>query len=92
MTELSYDVLFDRYENAKQLIADISDAFAVSFDSLQSSLHKYGDDSNREFTEELSSLLRTAKSNLEPLFAHKEDPGLFTPTKLQQQMNFPTES
>lgn len=85
---ISRDELFQKYENAKDLIKSITDAFEVSFQDLHSALQIHGDDQHRQLKEELLALLHAAKTKLEPLLttAHSEDPGLFSPTTLQQQI------
>ncbi len=87
MTEdITYDDLYQRYENSKHLLKEITTVFNGSFQNVQNVVQQYQNESNLTFIGELSSVLQTTRSELETLFKQTTDPGLFEATKLEQQL------
>ena len=83
----AYDSVYKKYENAKNLLHEITDTFNTSFSNVQNVMTKYETESNSELIGELSSVLNTTKSSLQELFTSAEDPGLYEPSKLEQQIS-----
>eukprot|EP01084_Bolivina_argentea_P108745 194358_1 len=84
--DIPYDSLFPRYEAAKHLLHEITTTFTRSFDNVQSLIQQHGTNVNGEFINNLTSILSQSKSDLEILFKETNDPGLFEPTGMEQQI------
>lgn len=81
----SYDSAYQKYENAKGLVHQITDTINTGFKNVQNIMTKYQSSVPRELITELSTEVNNTKTILKDLFS--QDPGLFEPTQLEQQLD-----
>ena len=81
----SYDSAYQKYENAKGLVHQITDTINTGFKNVQTIITKYQSSVPKELITELSTEVNNTKILLKDLFS--QDPGLFEPTQLEQQLD-----
>merc|ERR1719461_218031 len=81
---ISYDDLYQKYENSKLLLRELTTAFQGSFESLKAVITLHASEQNNEFVVALSSALEQSGTSIGALLT---DTDLFRPTRLEMQIS-----